>query len=177
MFEKILKKYSWADVLVSLVFLIFGILLIARPEATIAAIATVLGTVFIVMGIIKLIEYIASNPKDEIALTIALLLVIFGIIIFFGSSALLSFLGIILGIWTLIVGILNFQTTVVWKNFKSFYWILALVFSILMIVAGIILIVNQNIAYATIGTIIVVYAVLDIIDKIIFIKEIDDYIE
>lgn len=175
MFEKILKRSSWTDIVISLIFLTFGILFIARPEETLAAISTILGIIFIAIGVLKLVEYFTDDIKEDYLLTMALVSVIFGVILLFCSDAILSLFRIILGLWIIIVGIINFQTTLVWKEVKSPYWTLTLLFSILMIVAGMVVLVSQDILLTTIGIMVVIYAVLDIIDRIIFIKKINDY--
>ena len=70
---------------------------------------------------------------------------------------------------------MDFQTTLIWKEVKSVYWTLALLFSMLMIIAGIVILVNANILFTTIGVLTIIYAVLDIIDRIIFMSKITDY--
>ena len=70
---------------------------------------------------------------------------------------------------------MDFQTTLIWKEIKSPYWTLTLLFSMLMIIAGMVILVSKDILLTTIGIMIVVYAVLDIIDRFIFIKKINDY--
>ena len=72
---------------------------------------------------------------------------------------------------------MDFQTTLIWKDVKSVYWTLALLFSMLMIIAGIVILVNANILFTTIGVLTIIYAVLDIIDRIIFMSKIKDYIK
>ena len=74
-------------------------------------------------------------------------------------------------------GVMDLQTTLIWKDLKSVYWTLALLFSMLMIVAGIIILISQNILITTIGVITIIYAVLDIIDRFIFMKKMKDYLK
>ena len=155
--------------------MIFGILFIARQNETLAAISTILGIVFIAIGVLKLVEYFTSDTKEDYLLTIALVSVIFGVILLFCSDAILSLFRIILGLWIIAAGIMDFQTTLIWKEIKSPYWTLTLLFSMLMIIAGMVILVSKDILLTTIGIMIVVYAVLDIIDRFIFIKKINDY--
>ena len=83
MFEKFLKRSSWTDIVISIIFIIFGVLLIAKPEETKGAISIILGILFIAMGVLKLIEYYTSETKDDLMLTVALVAVIFGVVILF----------------------------------------------------------------------------------------------
>ena len=72
---------------------------------------------------------------------------------------------------------MDLQTTLVWKEVKSPYWTAAVVLSILMILAGIVILINQNILITTMGIIIVIYGILDIVDRFIFMKKINDYMK
>lgn len=176
MFEKVLKRSSWTDIVISLIFVLLGTLLIARPNETVNAISMILGITFIAMGVLKLVEYYTSDTKEDYLLSVALIAVIFGVVIIFASDAILSFFRIILGIWIIAAGVMDFQTILVWKEVKSPYWTAALLFSILMMFAGIVILISKNIVITTMGIIIIVYALLDIVDRIIFMRKMNDYI-
>lgn len=175
MFEKFLKRSSWTDIVISIIFVLFGALLVAKPNETVGAISIILGVLFIAMGVLKLVEYYTSETKEDNLLTMALITVIFGVVILFASDAILSLFRIILGIWIIVAGIMDLQTILAWKQVKSPYWTLALVLALLMMLAGLIILINQNILLTTMGIIIIIYAILDIIDRIIFMKKINDY--
>ena len=177
MLKKIFKRASWVDIIVSIIFVLLGALLITKPSETLGAISMILGIVFIAMGVLKLVEYYTSDNREDYLLTIALIAVIFGVIILFASDAILSFFRIILGIWIIAVGVMDLQTILIWKQVKSPYWTVTLLFSILMMLAGIVILISKDILLTTMGIIIVVYGVLDIIDRIIFMKKIDNYIK
>lgn len=177
MLEKFLKRSSWTDIVISLIFVLFGALLVARPGETIGAISIILGVVFIAMGVLKLVEYYTSDAREDYLLSIALIAVIFGVIVLFASDAIFSLFRIILGIWIIVAGVMDLQTILIWKQVKSPYWITALLFSILMMFAGLIILINKNIVLTTIGIIVIIYAVLDIIDRVIFMIKMDDYIK
>jgi uncharacterized membrane protein HdeD (DUF308 family) len=175
MLEKILKRSSWTDIIVSIIFILLGILLIAKPEATVGAIAIIIGIVAIAMGVLKLVEYYTSETKEDYLLVIAVIAVIFGVIMLFASDTLMSLAKIILGIWIIASGIMDFQTTLVWKETKSPYWTTSVVFSLLMMIAGIFVIVSKSAMITAVGVVIVIYGILDIIDRIIFMKKIKDF--
>ena len=177
MFEKFLKRSNWTDIIISIIFVIFGVLLVAKPEATVGAISVILGILFIAMGTLKLIEYYTSDTKEDLLLTVALVAVIFGIVILFASDSVLAFFRVILGIWIIITGVMDLQTILIWKQVKSPYWTVSLVLTILMILAGIIILINQEIVLTAVGILIIVYGILDIIDRFIFMKKINNYMK
>lgn len=177
MVEKFLKRSSWTDIVISIIFVLFGVLLIAKPNETVGAISIILGILFIAMGVLKLVEYYTADTKEDWLLTVALISVVLGIVILFASDAILSVFRVILGIWIIATGIMDLQTTLVWKEVKSPYWTAAVALSMAMMLAGIIILVNQNILFTTMGIIIVIYGILDIIDRFIFMKKINNYMK
>ena len=177
MLEKFLKRSSWIDIIISIIFVLFGLLLAVKPNETVGAISIILGILFITMGVLKLVEYYTSNNKEDWLLTVALITVIVGVIILFASDAIISLFRVILGIWIIAAGITDLQTSIKWKEVKSPYWTTTVLFSILMMLAGIVILVNQNIVFTALGIITVIYGILDIIDRVIFMKKINNFIK
>ena len=177
MIENFFKRSNWTDITVTFVFVLLGILLILRPDVMISVLSILLGAVFIVIGFLKLVDFFTSEDKEDYLLTMALIFVIIGTIIILSPTIISNLFSIALGIWIISAGLRNFQTTLIWKEIKSGYWTATLVFSILTILAGIVILVNTTLAVQMIGCIITSYAVLDIITKIIFMKKIEDYLK
>ena len=177
MLEKFLKRSSWTDIVISLIFILFGAMLISRPEAVISIIAFLLWGISIVIGILRIIDYYSIGNKDNYILAMAMALIIIGIIIMFCSDIILSMFRVIIAIWIIYSGIINLQTTIVWKEFKSKLWILSLILSIAMIIAGIYVLINSGAILQTVGIVIAVYGIGNIIENVIFIKKINKFKE
>lgn len=177
MFEKFLKKSGWIDIIVSLLFILLGIMLITRPESIMAVISILLGAICIVTGVLKLIDYYSMNRQDNYILAVSIVAIITGIIIMFCSDLILSVFRIIIAIWIIYSGLMNLQTAIVWKDYKSKLWLTTLLLAIIMIVAGIYILVNSGAMLQIVGGIIVTYGVIDVIENFIFIKKIDDYLK
>lgn len=177
MFEKFLKKSGWTDIFVSLLFVLFGIMLITRPESIISIISILLGAICIIIGVLKLIDYYSTEKQDNYILAVSVVAIITGIIIMFCSDIILSVFRIIIGIWIIYSGLMNLQTTIVWKNYQSKLWIITILLAIIMIILGIYILINNGAVLQIIGGIIVTYGVTDIIENFIFIKKIDNYLK
>ncbi len=175
--EKFLKKSSWTDMIVSFLFVLFGIMLIARPESIMSIISILLGAICIIMGVLKGIDYFASGKNDNYLLAIAIVSVITGVIIMFCADIILSVFRILIAIWIIYSGIMNLQTTIVWKDYKSRLWLLTLLVAIVMIIGGIYILVNNGAMLQIVGGIIVAYGIMDIMESAIFIKKIDNYLD
>ena len=93
------------------------------------------------------------------------------------TTSIISFFRIIIGIWIIYSGIINLQTAIVWKDYKSKIWVITLILSLVLIIAGIYILLNTGVIVQTIGVIIVLYAIINIIQKYIFMKKTDKHIE
>lgn len=177
MFEKFLKRANWTDIVISIVFLLLGILLMIKPNEMLSVISILIGAVFIIIGFLKLVDYFTSKDKEDYLLTMALISVIFGVIVLFCSDVIAGVFRIILGVWIIAAGLKDFQTALVWKDTKSGFWTLTIVLAMLMIIAGIVVLVSSTLALKIVGIIILLYAVFDIITRAIFIKKIKNYLD
>ena len=177
MWKKFLKKSGWTDIIVSLIFVIFGIMLISRPEAIVSIISILLGAIFIVMGILKVIDYYSNGKKDNYLIAIAVVMILIGIIIMFCADIILSVFRILIAIWIIYSGIMNLQTAIVWKDYKSRLWLVTLLLAIFTIIVGIYILVNTGAILQTIGIAILIYGIANIIESFIFIKKVDNYLD
>ena len=177
MWKKFLKKSGWTDIIISLIFIIFGIMLISRPEAIVSVISILLGAIFVVMGVLKIIDYYSNGKQDNYLIAISVVMILIGIIIMFCADIILSAFRILIAIWIIYSGILNLQTTIVWKDYKSRLWLLTLLLSIATIGVVIYILVNSGAIMQTIGIAILVYGIVNIIESFIFIKKVDNYLE
>ena len=175
--EKFLKKSSWTDIIISIIFILFGIMLISRPDTIISVISILLGLICIAMGVLKSIDYFASGKTDNYSLAISIVAIIVGIIVMFCSNIIFSLFRIVIAIWIIYSGIMDLQTTIIWKDYKSRLWLLTLILSIVMILGGVYILVNNGAMLQIIGTIIVTYGIIDIIENAVFIKKIDNYLD
>ena len=95
----------------------------------------------------------------------------------FCSDIILSAARIVIAIWILYSGILNLQTIIVWKDYKTTLWIVSLILAIATIGLGMYVLVNPGALLQTGGIAILIYGIVNIIENMIFIKKIDDYLD
>lgn len=177
MSEKFLKRTNWTDIVISMLFVMLGALLIVKPTEMMSVISILLGMILFIMGFLKIVDYFTSEDREDYLLTIALVSAVLGVIVLFCSDVITGIFRVALGIWIIVSGIRNFQTTLIWKQVKSGLWTTTVICSMLMIIAGIVVLVSTTLAIRLVGVVIVIYAVLDIIARAIFIKEVQDYLD
>ena len=177
MLKEFLKRSGWTDLIISLIFILFGIMLISRPESIMSIISIVLGLIFIIMGALKLVRYFSDGKTDKYLISVSVILIIIGIIIMFCADIILSVFRILIAIWIIYSGIMNLQTSIIWKEYKSKLWLTTLILSFVIILAGVYILINNGAIIQTIGVVILVYALVDIIENFIFIKKVDNYLD
>ena len=175
--EKFLKKSSWTDIIVSFLFILVGLMLVAKPETIMSMISFVLGAICVIMGVLKGVDYFSNGKKDSYLLAMAIVAIIAGIIIMFCADIIVSIFRILIGLWIIYSGIMNLQTIIVWKEYQSKLWLLTLILAIATIGAGLYILVNNGAVLQIVGGIIMGYGFMDMIESAIFIKKIDHYLE
>ena len=96
--------------------------------------------------------------------------------IMFCTNLIFSIFRIILAVWIIYTGLMNLYELCVWKEYTSRLWLLSLLFTVLMLVAGVYVLVNTGAILQTIGIILICYGIVNIIQNCIFIKKIDNYL-
>lgn len=173
--KDLLKKSGWMSIAESLVFAILGIILIWQKDAIMSMIAYILGAVFILLGIIKVVNYVQTKSKSDLynyELVYGIMAVIIGIVIMVYSSTISKIFGIIIGIWIVYSSVVRASSALKLKQIKSNIWIYSLVIAVIMFICGLVVIFNTGAIPATIGAIMITYAVLDIIENVIFINNV-----
>lgn len=173
--KDLLKKSGWMSIAESLVFAILGIILIWQKDAIMSMIAYILGAVFILLGIIKVVNYVQTKNKSDLynyELVYGIMAVIIGIVIMVYSSTISKIFGIIIGIWIVYSSVVRASSALKLKQIKSNIWIYSLVIAVIMLICGLVVIFNTGAIPATIGAIMITYAVLDIIENVIFINNV-----
>lgn len=175
--QKILKKSGWVSLIESLIFAILGIILIAKPEETVKVISYILGACFIIIGIYKIINYIQMQGKNDLYnyhLIYGIMAIVIGIVTILYSSTIGMIFRIIIGIWIIYTAAVRASSSFKLRRINSNVWIYTLILSIVMLTCGLYIILNTGTIIVTIGVIMVIYAVIDIIENLIFLKHVND---
>lgn len=173
--EKIFKKSGWISLFKSIIFVILGLILIFKPEETVQAIAYALGGIFILAGIYKIINYYLSKGKYnfyDYDLAYGLAACLIGIIAIICNTKISAVFRIIIGIWIIYSSFIRLDLSVKLKNLDSNIWIYSLILSITMLICGLYVIMNSGAIIVTLGAIVIIYAIIDIIEDIIFIRNV-----
>lgn len=174
--EKFLKKTGWESVITSAIFALIGILLICNPEGTFKFATTILGIILIVGGVIKVINYFSDKGSLDFynyALIYGIIAIIVGLVVIVYSSALETIFRLIIGIWIIYSGIMRMLLASKLKAAGIETWKAVLAIAALMLILGLFITFNSGAVIVTIGVIILAYAIMDLIEGFIFVRNVD----
>ena len=175
--DKFLKKAGWTSILTSVIFAIIGLIMIYYPESTIMFISTIIGIFFIVVGIIKIINYFIARGNSTLFsndIAWGLIAIILGLVTMVYSGTIESILRIMIGIWIIYSGFTRFNLSFRLKNINSKLWAFVLILSIIMVVGGVYVTFYPGALIVTLGVIILIYSIIDLVEGFIFMRNMND---
>lgn len=172
-----MKKAGWTSIITSLIFGIIGLVMIYNPDTTMKFISTLIGIFFIVIGVIKVINYFISRGNSTLFtndIAWGSIAVIIGLVTMVYSSTIESIFRIMIGVWIIYSGFTRFTVSFRLRNVNDRLWALVLTLAVLMIVGGLYVTFYPGALVVTLGVIIFIYAVMDLIESFIFMRNMKD---
>lgn len=175
--EQILKKMGWASIVTSIGFALIGLVIAYNPNTTFQVVSYLIGAIFIIYGIIKMIEYFKMKGSYDLynyELVYGIIAILLGIVVIVWNGMIETLLRIFVGIWIIYSGAMRFGLVLKLQKMESDnkVWLVVLLISLAILFCGIYVLANPGTVVMTVGIIMVVYAVMDIIEEIIFIKKV-----
>ena len=170
--KDLLKRSGFVSIVFSVIFLILGIILINHPEGTIKFVSYVLGGLLIVFGVFRLGSYFGTRDNFsyyDFNLMLGSLCFLAGLVIIVFGTAIASFIGIIMGLWVTLTAVNRINFAFKLKEEKISYWYVSLIIALLVLAAGLYIIFAPELILITLGSLLIAYSIMDIIQSIIFI--------
>lgn len=177
--EQFFKKMGWTSIITSLGFAILGIIIAYNPNTTFQIISYVLGGIIIAYGILKMIEYFRMKDSNSLysdELSYGIISALFGIVVIICSDMIEALIRILIGVWIVYSGVMRLGLAIKLQKFDSDnrIWVPVLLIALMMTICGIYIIASPGAIMLTIGIVMIVYAVMDIIEEIIFMRNVKD---
>lgn len=173
--QKFLNKTGLSSLLSSLIFAILGIILITNQQQTVKVVSYILGGIFVLTGVIRIINYIIAKGKYDIyndGMFFGIIALILGIVTICYSRQIGNIFRVLIGIWIVYSAIVKMDISFRLKILENRTWLYSLIIAIAMLICGIYIACNPGAILVTIGTVILIYSILDIIESLIFLKDI-----
>ena len=173
-----LKKSGRSNIIASIIFGIFGVILCVFSESAAIAISWMIGLFFIAIGIARLITYVQGRAIGEyynFSLLVGLIATLIGILIIIYADAVSAIIRIVIGIWIIYNGLVRMRLSLKLKEINSQVWIYTIILAIAIILLGLFIALNSGAIISLIGGMMIAYAILDIIESMIFIKKLRQF--
>ncbi len=174
--QEIFKKVYRISLISSVVFLIFGLLLIFQTEGVIKTISIIVGTILLVIGVFPIVNYFRNRQPGLLTgagLLYGIFSVVAGIVIIFNKNLLSTIIPVLGGVWMIINSVNKIQIAMELRDSKIKSWFISFIFAIIILIMATLLILNPvrgaELVTKTVGIFIVIYSILDISDSV-FIK-------
>ena len=174
------KKVSVASILTSTAIGILGLIILFNPNETIALLSLILGIIIMIIGIGKIISYIILRNESNFSnydLIYGIIAIVISIIMLANANAFATIVRVIIGIWIAYTGIMKLIYVLNLKSLSSSSWIAVMIMAIITIIAGVYIAIDSSILIMVFGVILIAYAVIDIIEQIIFMINVNKFID
>ena len=161
------KSYNNNSSLVSaILFFILGAIMFTNPDTMVIVISRILGGILILFGLYSCIKnYILVRQNTQVSaipMVAGISCMAIGAVFFFAAGFVEAMVRFVIGGWILLSGIMRFASAmqIDKKNNPKFFSLL--IISLLLILAGLYTILEANLAFQTIGIVLMIYAGLEI---------------
>jgi uncharacterized membrane protein HdeD (DUF308 family) len=158
-----LAKKTWIFAVIrGVLAIIFGLIALISPIGTAIALAIVVGIYAIVEGIIAIVEAIRHRGSTSMGLRIVLgaVSILFGILVLVWPGMSLAILAILVGIWAIVIGIVQIMAAVGHRAVPNSGWIWGVIGGALAILFGILVLIRPGTGVVTIIWIIGIWAIV-----------------
>ena len=164
------KSYSSIISLIySIIFFILGAIVFTRPEIIILFISYVIGGIIIIIGLFKCLKNYLDIKKDNTIssreMISGIVLIIIGLVFILLAGVIEALVRLVIGGWILFSGINRLINSLEIPK-KNNQFIIRLILSFLLIGVGLYTILESNLAFKTIGLVLMIYSVIEIIGYI-----------
>lgn len=169
-----LKKIYRMSIFSSILLFLFGLILIFNAEGFIKSISTIIGIILLLVGIFPVVDYFRYRKEGLLAgisLISGIFSIVCGLMFMLNDNMLMILVPVFIGVWMVINGINKLQLAFDIRDREEKSWVVTFVFSIIIMICGAYFIINPingaQFVTQTLGIIICIYSVLDIIDCIL----------
>ena len=166
-------KFIKSSLLSSVGLAILGILLFFQSELTIVSISYVIGGILVALGVLAILKYINNlhkNIKNELDIVYGIGTIILGIMVISNPKTIASIIPFLLGVMIVISSAAKLQYSLELKKNDNNLWLSTMILSLITLLCGIMLIFNPfsgaEFITKVVGILLFIYAVVDIVSTI-----------
>lgn len=165
------KTYSSQTSLIgSIIFLCLGGILFTKADAILDILAVGLGVIIAVFGTVNLVEYGSNNTTNKNSLVVGIISIIIALIFILFHDIVEQFIRFIIGGWILFTGVMRL-TNALYIGINNKKSLSLFIVAIALIIIGFYTIIKEGIFLSTVGLVMMIYSIVEIIGYIFYSKE------
>lgn len=171
-----IKKTAWNAALESFIILVFGILIAVWPDATISIVANILGAIFIINGLYKIINYLVIQGQKNYlndSLLAGVISFLIGIAILLVGGDIANVFRVIIGIWVIYESLVRINAAIKLHSAGANTWSYLLAIALIMLGLGLFITFNTGAVIQLIGIVMIIVGAIGIVGDVMFIRQID----
>ena len=140
---RIFKRIKWAYVLVSLFFIVIGVLLIMNPDTSMVVLRRVLGIGAVVFGLLRVLGYFLRELQGvglQYDFASGVFAVIAGAMVIWRAPEVANIMAVVIGLFILVDCVFKLQVAIDSKRMGASSWWITLLFTCICMVLGCLLI-------------------------------------
>ena len=177
---KKINKFIYSSIVISILMFIMGIIFIVYPDISFTTITYILSILLIINGI-----YFIATKEESIFfssfLTIGVSDILLGLVMILNPDIIKVLFPIVVGIVMIVKSVLDLRISLLLYKNEYSNSLFLFICSIISVICGLFIIINPTIGTialtTTIGIIIIIYAISNIIDTIVFKKDINEIVK
>ena len=137
--QDVFKKIFRMSLVSSILFLLFGLLLIFQTEGVIKTVSIVIGSLLLIIGIFPIVNYFRNRNQNALSnagLLYGVFSVVAGIIIMVNKNLLATIIPVLTGVWMIINSVNKIQISMELRDQKIQTWFISFIFAIIILVCG-----------------------------------------
>lgn len=168
-----IKKIYNISLISSILLFVFGLLMAINSEAFLKTMTIILGVILIIIGVFPIFEYFRTKGSlgAGIGLISGIFSVVCGLMFLFNEDMLMILVPVFIGVWMIINGINKIQLALQLRDDNENTWIITFIYSIIIVILGGFFVIKPvsgaNIVATTVGIILCIYAIFDIVDCVL----------
>ena len=138
------NKIILADIILNILFLVFGFIIYINPYVTANIVGIIIGIYFMLFGLFAVYEFLMrkESPIFKFKILNGILLFILGLFVIFNPFKIIKILTLTLGLYLIVISLVKILEMIKLKKISYDGWLIILVTSVLLLIFGILMVVN-----------------------------------
>jgi uncharacterized membrane protein HdeD (DUF308 family) len=148
----------WLLLLVGVLCVVAGVIILFKPSDSLATLAVIVGILLLIDGIIELVaSLLRETPNRGMVALFGVITAIVGVLLIRHPVGGATFVALLIALWLIAVGVIRVATAFDEPEHRGWYALLGLV----EMVAGIVIVANPDIGYATLAILVGISFILN----------------